>query len=101
MNQQRKSIYALRRQVLSGQYRSEPTKDERERGIEPVPLVDEADPRYLEMVGPMLENVVKIPAADPLPQGSTPEQQQAWQKEALSADLATRKQVAYQNLEQV
>jgi preprotein translocase subunit SecA len=28
MNQQRKSVYALRRQVLSGQYRRETTKDE-------------------------------------------------------------------------
>jgi len=32
MNQQRKSIYALRRQVLEGQYRTVPTDDEKKAG---------------------------------------------------------------------
>ncbi len=33
MNQQRKTIYALRRQVLEGRYAPEPTAEEKERGI--------------------------------------------------------------------
>ena len=41
MNQQRKTIYALRRQVLEGRYAPEPTDEEKERGItktdEPLP----------------------------------------------------------------
>src|SRR5262249_54650111 len=41
MNQQRKTIYALRRQVLEGRYAPEPTAEEKERGItktdEPLP----------------------------------------------------------------
>src|SRR5215471_926594 len=41
MNQQRKTIYALRRQVLEGRYAPEPTQEEKDRGItktdEPLP----------------------------------------------------------------
>ncbi len=33
MNQQRKTIYALRRQVLEGRYAPEPTEEEKKRGI--------------------------------------------------------------------
>jgi preprotein translocase subunit SecA len=33
MNQQRKAIYALRRQVLEGRYAPEPTEDEKQRGV--------------------------------------------------------------------
>ncbi|HTA18128.1 MAG TPA: preprotein translocase subunit SecA, partial [Polyangia bacterium] len=33
MNQQRKTIYALRRQVLEGRYAPEPTQEEKDRGI--------------------------------------------------------------------
>ena len=32
MNQQRKTIYALRRQVLEGRYAPEPTEDEKKKG---------------------------------------------------------------------
>jgi preprotein translocase subunit SecA len=35
MNQQRKSVYALRRQVLCGQYRSVPTDEEAKAGKVP------------------------------------------------------------------
>ena len=38
MNQQRKSIYALRRQVLEGRYQSVPTEDEVKRGVKPESL---------------------------------------------------------------
>ncbi len=33
MNQQRKTVYALRRQVLEGRYAPEPTQEEKDRGI--------------------------------------------------------------------
>ena len=33
MNQQRKTIYSLRRQVLEGRYAPEPTQEEKDRGI--------------------------------------------------------------------
>ena len=35
MNQQRKTIYALRRQILEGRYHPEPTEDEAEGGHRP------------------------------------------------------------------
>src|SRR5580692_13155653 len=38
MNQQRKTIYALRRQVLDGRYHPEPTEDQQKAGIVPEPV---------------------------------------------------------------
>jgi preprotein translocase subunit SecA len=101
MNQQRKSVYALRRQVLSGQYRAEPTKDDIERNVLPELLVKEPLPEYVAMVGPVLENLVKLSAATPPAADSTPEQQQAWRKAALARPLSELEQINYAQLEQV
>ena len=100
MNQQRKSIYTLRRQVLSGQYRTEPTEDERKRGVEPVPLVKAVAPRFVELVGPVLENFVKLSGAPPLAQGATPEEQQAWHAAAMRVGIDSLKQIDHPGLEQ-
>jgi len=43
MNQQRKTIYALRRQILDGRYHREPTEDEEKAGIEPEPVTESGD----------------------------------------------------------
>jgi preprotein translocase subunit SecA len=43
MNQQRKSIYTLRRQVLCGQYRTVPTEEQLKNGVRPEPLIKAAD----------------------------------------------------------
>jgi preprotein translocase subunit SecA len=40
MNQQRKTIYALRRQVLDGRYHREPTEEEEKAGIVPEPVTE-------------------------------------------------------------
>jgi preprotein translocase subunit SecA len=37
MNQQRKTIYALRRQILEGRYAPELSEDEKKKGLEPTP----------------------------------------------------------------
>jgi preprotein translocase subunit SecA len=100
MNQQRKSVYALRKQVLSGQYRTEPTKDERERGIVPPPRVEKADDRYLQLVSPPLESFIKLSAAAPLPRDATPEQQVAWRDAALAQKVDDLKQINTAQLEQ-
>ncbi len=42
MNQQRKTIYALRRQVLEGRYQPELSEEEQKRGVEPPPAVTES-----------------------------------------------------------
>jgi preprotein translocase subunit SecA len=43
MNQQRKTIYALRRQILMGRYHREPTEEEAKQGIEPEPVTSSGD----------------------------------------------------------
>ncbi|HXJ21221.1 MAG TPA: preprotein translocase subunit SecA [Polyangia bacterium] len=50
MNQQRKTIYALRRQVLEGRYAPEPTQEEKDRGITTVdaPLPTESGKHTVE-----------------------------------------------------
>jgi len=100
MNQQRKSVYALRKQVLSGQYRSEPTKAERDRGFVPPPRVPAADPHYLELVEKPLESFVKLSGAPPLARDATPEQQTAWRDAALAQKVEDIKQINTAQLEQ-
>jgi preprotein translocase subunit SecA len=43
MNQQRKSIYAMRRQILEGRYHREPTEEEAKQGIVPEPVTESGD----------------------------------------------------------
>jgi preprotein translocase subunit SecA len=43
MNQQRKTIYALRRQILEGRYHPEPTEDQQKQGIVPEPVTASGD----------------------------------------------------------
>ncbi|MBA3458440.1 MAG: preprotein translocase subunit SecA [Deltaproteobacteria bacterium] len=68
MNQQRKTIYALRRQVLDGRYHREPTDDEKAKGIVPDPVTTSGDwtpevltpeikPRLVEMIKVVKEKV--------------------------------------------
>ncbi len=43
MNQQRKTIYALRRQILEGRYHREPNEEEQKAGITPEPVTSSGD----------------------------------------------------------
>jgi preprotein translocase subunit SecA len=89
MNQQRKSMYALRKQVLRGEYRTVPTDDERKAGVEPVPLVDGIDVALLARVTKVLENMVKFHSY-PLPDaGLTQDDVPAHRKKAI--DTARRR----------
>jgi preprotein translocase subunit SecA len=86
MNQQRKTIYALRRQVLDGRYHREPTDAEKAKGIEPDPVTTSGDwtpealtpeikPRLVEMIKVVKEKVKERddliaaggPVSDPRP----------------------------------
>jgi len=100
MNQQRKSIYALRKQVLSGQYTTEPTKDELARGVLPQSLVDKADPELAKLSEPILVELVKLFAADPPPPTATNEERVAWRENALREPLENRKRLWFEPLEQ-
>jgi preprotein translocase subunit SecA len=63
MNQQRKTIYGLRRQILEGRYHPEPTEDEEKRGFVPEPVKESGDwtPATIEpIVRPKLEEMLKV-----------------------------------------
>ncbi|MDX2091499.1 MAG: preprotein translocase subunit SecA [Kofleriaceae bacterium] len=64
MNQQRKTIYALRRQVLDGRYHREPTEEEKAQGITPEPVTESGDwtvealtPDLEKQIGRMLDEL--------------------------------------------
>ncbi|NLE47539.1 MAG: preprotein translocase subunit SecA, partial [Sandaracinaceae bacterium] len=99
MNQQRKSIYTLRRQVLTGTYRAVPTEAELEKGIEPPPIVKELDRELLEKVIDPLEKMVKFHST-PLPEGSvTPEEIEAFRKRAFESSFDDLKELRHEALE--
>ncbi|MCG8554565.1 MAG: preprotein translocase subunit SecA [Proteobacteria bacterium] len=100
MNQQRKSVYSLRRQVLMGQYRSVPSEDERKKGIEPRPLVKGADAKVSSEVQPILSDMVKAYAASPPPDAATPEQREAWQREVMQRSIESFSKLEARALEQ-
>ncbi|HEY6475362.1 MAG TPA: SEC-C metal-binding domain-containing protein, partial [Polyangia bacterium] len=60
MNQQRKTIYALRRQVLEGRYAPEPTAEEKERGITKTdqPLPTESGKHTVASLAAMLRPIL-------------------------------------------
>jgi preprotein translocase subunit SecA len=105
MNQQRKTIYALRRQVLEGQYRTVPSDEERKQGILPQPIAKETRADYKKRVEGVLEQMIKLHGANdappPLPPvGARPEEMEAyrfsveeWRKVALAASLGSQKLV--------
>ncbi|MBW1874633.1 MAG: preprotein translocase subunit SecA [Deltaproteobacteria bacterium] len=99
MNQQRKSMYALRKQVLRGEYRTVPTDDERKAGAEPMPLVDELDVALLSRVTKVIENMVKFHSY-PLPDaGLTQDDVPAHRKKSIESDLSTLTDVRVELLE--
>ncbi len=87
MNQQRKSIYALRKQVLRGQYRTVPSDEDAKKGIEPEVIVTEIDKALQKRAIPILEQMIKIHSAAPPPEGSTPEEIETLRKAALAKDI--------------
>ncbi len=74
MDQQRKTIYGLRRQILDGRYHPEPSEEERKAGIEPAPpktsgdwTVEALAPDIKKLVGEMFDTIdarVKVREAD-------------------------------------
>src|SRR5690606_18748146 len=99
MNQQRKSIYVLRRQVLCGEYRTVPTEEEAKKGATPQPRVKAADEALAKRVKPILEQMVKLHSAEPPSMGATQEELNAFRDRALQANILSLKSVRYQGLE--
>ncbi|MBT8452397.1 MAG: preprotein translocase subunit SecA [Deltaproteobacteria bacterium] len=99
MNQQRKSMYALRKQVLRGEYRTVPSDEQRKAGVEPEPLVDEIDVALLSRVAKVLENIVKFHSY-PLPEAGLSEAElPGHRKRANESDLASLTDVRVEHLE--
>ena len=73
MNQQRKSVYALRRQVLEGQYRALPTEENAKKGAQPTMIVEKTDERLAELVQKPLQEMVKLSLVQP-PPGAPPDE---------------------------
>ncbi|MDQ3036581.1 MAG: preprotein translocase subunit SecA, partial [Myxococcota bacterium] len=101
MNQQRKSIYALRRQVLEGEYRTVPTEDEIAAGKVPEPVVKETNEDLSKRAKPTLERMVKVhgsrtapptPPAQPAPppRNATSDQLNAFNDAIQAYDVAMR-----------
>ncbi len=100
LNQQRKSIYALRRQVLLGLYRTIPTEEEARKGAEPKPIVTEPDAKLAEAVAPILEQMVKFHATPLPPADASEEEVEAFRERARSARLEELETLRWQVLEQ-
>ena len=79
MNQQRKTIYALRRQVLEGRYAPEPTEEEKKRGKTAAdsPVPTQSGPHTIDslagIVRPTLARMVDALTQAPPPPAATPD----------------------------
>jgi preprotein translocase subunit SecA len=99
MNQQRKSIYALRKQVLEGQYRVLPTEDEAKKGKGTTPIVTEADPKLRERAAPILKQMVQIHGSAPFERGASNEEIQAWRDRAYGTAVEDLGELRRERLE--
>ncbi|MDB4955488.1 MAG: preprotein translocase, SecA subunit [Myxococcales bacterium] len=60
MNQQRKTIYALRRQILDGRYHPEPTEQDIEAGVTPEPVTVSGDWSIESLTPEVLPTITKM-----------------------------------------
>ncbi len=89
MNQQRKSVYTLRRQVLEGQYRTVPTDEEVKHGKEPERVVSKPRPEYATQARPIVERMVRFHGGPKQPPpDAPPEERDAWVRFIRSAPLS-------------
>jgi len=100
MNQQRKSVYVLRRQVLEGQYRTVPTDEESKKGKEPERVVSKARPEYTKQVQPVVEQMVRFHGGPPQPPPDAPmEEREAWVKFVRTGSVSEVKEVRPTSIE--
>ncbi|HEY4243749.1 MAG TPA: preprotein translocase subunit SecA [Kofleriaceae bacterium] len=87
MNQQRKTIYSLRRQILEGKYHRAPTEEEEKAHIVPDPVTESGDwtidtvaPTLKEPVGDIVDQVLKFEKLRPelLASGNRVDDRPAW-----------------------
>jgi preprotein translocase subunit SecA len=88
MNQQRTTLYALRKQVLRGEYKTIPTAEERKKGVKPASRVTEADPEIRKWLEELLARLVRVHATTlaPPPQDAPEADRLAWQNQVFSTE---------------
>ena len=100
MNQQRKSIYTLRKQVIQGQYRSVLTEEEQKRGDATKSLAKEIYPDLAEIAEPIVTQMTRLHAA-PLPETEklTEEGAVKFQATAIKREIEKGDTLRYEQLE--
>jgi len=100
MNQQRKSLYNLRRQVLEGHYQSVPTEDDVKAGKQPESLAKNGiNPELRETALPVLRDMLRVHGA-PMPPDDMPAEEVAKYRERVMAmDITELKELRVEPLE--
>jgi preprotein translocase subunit SecA len=89
MNQQRKSIYTLRRQVLEGHYQSVPTEDEAKKGVKPASLAKNGPSSELrEHIAPIVRDMLRVHGAPMPPDDMPPEQIASYREKVMQMPIA-------------
>jgi preprotein translocase subunit SecA len=100
MNQQRKSIYTLRRQVLEGRYQSVPTEDEAKRGEKPLSLAKDGPSTELrEHVAPIVRDMLRVHGAPLPPEDAQPEQIAAYRQKVMAMPVEDLSELRVEALE--
>ncbi len=100
MNQQRKSIYNLRRQVLEGRYQSVPTEEEAKTGKQPESLAKSGVSAELrETALPVLRDMLRVHGA-PMPPNEMPAEEVArYREQVMAMDISELKELRVEPLE--
>ncbi|MBX3269349.1 MAG: preprotein translocase subunit SecA [Sandaracinaceae bacterium] len=99
MNQQRKSIYALRKQVLEGEYRALPTEEEAKKGKGSERIVTKADETLRERVKPILLQMVQVHGSPTFAADTPPDEIAAWRQKAFETPPEKLSELRRQRLE--
>ncbi len=88
MNQQRKSIYNLRRQILEGRYQSVPSEDEAKRGVKPESLAKELNQGLADAAQTILRDMVRVHGAKLPSDDATAEEVAAYRQKVMVMDIS-------------
>jgi preprotein translocase subunit SecA len=99
MNQQRKSVYSLRRQVLEGRYQTVPSEEESKAGKQPESLAQEAPTTdLLESARSVLRDMLRVHGA-PLPaDDASPEEVAAYRQKVMAMEIAELGELRHEDL---
>jgi preprotein translocase subunit SecA len=100
MNQQRKSLYNLRRQVLEGRYQSVPTEDEAKVGKQPESLAKHGVSAELRDTAlPVVKDMLRVHGAPLPPDEMPPEEVARYREKVMSMDIKDLGELRVEGLE--